>query len=462
MEHQLRLLKQHRNSLVPVCRLPVELLARIMSLLQHSVKPNRDLDFDFIPPVTGWGHVMRVCAHFRAIAVQTPMLWNTHDFTYQSSAWRELSLSRAAGVPSCIRINQKISGEYLRHAWKAVVRGVAVHRDVLDVFATPELRTLALYSRPHISQNAQYKITRSFLGGSPLPLTHLKIEGSGITLNSPLRMPLLRRLALDKIDINLSFEALAELFEHTPMLEELSIVSIYLAGSHEPVYIDTVITVPARILLPRLTSMVLIDTPAKASAFIRFLPLPSTALHIEVVEPEERTQSGPNDTLIYNTCLSFLNHLPDSGDLTRSCATMSLFDEEDEDFNPTLEFGQYPPLEHSPSSSPASPLNITCRVDGLHPLFSRVTEFRTWSIPVSSRGTDLSESWGSRFFPNLHTLVLLELDVDDSEYKQDIKTWLTHQEGRIKCVEFRSCSPLFRPLFESLQREKLVSQAIWM
>jgi hypothetical protein len=452
---QLLLLKQRRNSLVPICRLPVELLARILAFLQHFelVHPHGGADFLFHSNANNWSQFMLVCAHFRAVAVQTPALWNVYDFARPVSEWRELCLSRAAGISSCIRINSALGVGHLRQAWKAVVTDAAVHPDVLDACVTPELRVLVLHLLAS-SYNPKYEIKQSFLGGAPLSLTHFKIVGDRIALNAHLRMPLLRCLWVQGITTSLDTEAWASLFRHSPLLEEVSINGVFLQQTAAPLNVATVVPVPARVLLPCLSTLSLSNYLAEAAAFARLLPAPSAMLRITVAEGHQDVPMGSNIVSIHEAYARFLDALTDDEGLSRCRVTIGNACAYD-----TIEFGQSLPgqyIERSPY--PASFFTFMVMADDHHPLFDLVTIVR---IVASSSFLDLPSK--SRLFPNMHTLLLEELKevaVDSDEYIE-FTTWLVQCAGRIKRIEFHSCRPAFLPLFGRLQKEQTMS-VLWL
>jgi hypothetical protein len=458
LEHQLLLLKQRRNSLVPICRLPVELLARILSFLQHSelVLPHGGTDFLFHSNANNWSLVMLVCAHFRAVAVQTPALWNVYDFdsfTRPVSEWRELCLSRAAGISSCIRINSALGVDHLRQAWKAVVTDAAVHPDVLDACMTPELRILVLHLLPS-SYNPNYEIKQTFLGGATPSLTHLKIVGERIALNAHLRMPLLRCLSVMGIKTSLDMEAWANLFRQSPLLEELSIDGVFLQQIAQPLNVATVVPVPAHVLLPHLSTLSLTNYLAEAAAFARLLPAPSAMLRITVAEGHQDVPMGSNIVSIHEAYARFLNARTDDEGLSRCRVTIGNASTYD-----TIEFGHSLPglyIERSPY--PASFFTFMVMADDHHPLFDLVTIVR---IVASSSFLDLPSK--SRLFPNMHTLLLvklMEVAVDCDEYIE-FTAWLVQCAGRIKRIEFHSCFPAFLPLFKRLCKEQTMS-VLWV
>jgi hypothetical protein len=451
-EHQLLLLKRRRNSFVPVCRLPSELLAHIFSLVQHRVAhahKNVDPDFAFDMIASDWSRVMRVCTHFRAVAIQTPMLWNVQDFTTPASEWMDLCLSRAAGIPSCVSIKKTFDGDHLQHAWKAVVEGDAVHADVLNT-AAPNLLILALRLNEGFTE---FKITPSFLGGSPC-ITHLSIYGVQLVLSEAPDMPVLRRLVLRDMVADFDLEEMAEFFERTPLLENLYLQFIYLGSAREVVDESTVIPVPRRVSLPHLKTFLLEDAPAEASAFVRLLSMPSTTLGIKVEEIDEEIPMTSNRNLIHEAYMSFAEALPDSAEFCAGSITVR-----EDNTTGTVTFGEAFPWDHSQLTSPAGFLTFSCYVRSQHPVFDRITTLRTCLIPVS--GNDMDTIWSSPFLPNLHTLALQNLNDDDLEHRQEIKNWLGRRGNRIKRVEFNSCSQSFFPFFEEMKREQHSSQVTW-
>jgi hypothetical protein len=452
MEQQLLLLKRHRNNLVPACRLPPELLARIFSFVQRCVAHASEVvdpDFAFDKIDSDWSLVMRVCAHFRAVAIQTPMLWDVQDFTCPASQWMDLCLSRAAGIPSCVFIKTLSDGHHLQHAWKAMVEGDAVHADVLNA-AAPNLLILALRLYGDFTE---FKITPSFLGGSPC-ITHLSLYGHQLVLREAPDMPVLRRLVLREVVADLDLEEMADFFERIPLLENLSLHFIYLGSAREVVNESTVIPVRRRVSLPHLKTFLLEDAPAEASAFVRLLSMPSMKLGIKVTETDDEIRMSSNHDLIHEAYVSFAEALPDSAERCAGSITMR-----GHGLLGAVEFGQTFPWEHIQLVDPACFLTFSCYVRSQHPAFDRITTFRTQFLPVF--GNDMDTIWSSPFLPNLHTLVLEDLSNNDFGHRQEIKDWLGQRGNRIKHVEFDSCSALFLPFCEDLRREQVVSQVIW-
>jgi hypothetical protein len=107
LEANLMQLKRRRNALVPIFRLPRKLFAEVFSLLRGGPEL-RHQDFWIVSPGKGWSRAVLVCRVFRAIAIDTPMLWNIIDAGKCSLEWRELCVSRSASTPlALITINER-------------------------------------------------------------------------------------------------------------------------------------------------------------------------------------------------------------------------------------------------------------------------------------------------------------------------------------------------------------------
>jgi hypothetical protein len=113
VESEIVRFKPRRNALVPIGRLPSDILVDIFIPLRDG----NDSDFTlfsgeiylFASLDGDWSRIMLVCAQFRALALCTPALWNTLDLTkWQSprrAAWRELCMARSQNSPLRLRTN---------------------------------------------------------------------------------------------------------------------------------------------------------------------------------------------------------------------------------------------------------------------------------------------------------------------------------------------------------------------
>jgi hypothetical protein len=86
LEAQIVKLKTRRNSLAPLCRLPLELVVRIFKFVQNSNEGNENRAYTGSPNVLScktstsgydidWNRVTRVCTYLRRIALDARELW---------------------------------------------------------------------------------------------------------------------------------------------------------------------------------------------------------------------------------------------------------------------------------------------------------------------------------------------------------------------------------------------------
>ncbi|ETW77498.1 hypothetical protein HETIRDRAFT_421621 [Heterobasidion irregulare TC 32-1] len=90
-------LREWRNRLPPVSRLPPELLVSIFSLLAADEAPTVRYRISL-----GWIVVSHVCSHWRRVALDSPVLWANINFDL-SSWWIQTMLDRAKQGPLVIR-----------------------------------------------------------------------------------------------------------------------------------------------------------------------------------------------------------------------------------------------------------------------------------------------------------------------------------------------------------------------
>jgi hypothetical protein len=76
LERQLIDLKARRNLLVPFCRLPLEILVRMLYFAQVASPDDRNqIKTPWIDFNRRWTECTRVCRRLREIALETPSLW---------------------------------------------------------------------------------------------------------------------------------------------------------------------------------------------------------------------------------------------------------------------------------------------------------------------------------------------------------------------------------------------------
>ncbi|KAK7049344.1 hypothetical protein VNI00_005945 [Paramarasmius palmivorus] len=156
-KENLRNLHSQRNSLLPICRLPNEVLGLILSfctsdlrLRGHSTTRSRS-----------WLWPTHVCQHWRAVALGCPAIWNTPDFTKTSLA--QEMLVRAKSAPLYIRAaiysDRDGKREVLRDALQDMTRVAKINissslPSILQVLAelvqpAPMLSSLSIINKQH-------------------------------------------------------------------------------------------------------------------------------------------------------------------------------------------------------------------------------------------------------------------------------------------------------------------------
>jgi hypothetical protein len=97
LEHELRRLKQTRNSMAPIIRVPTEIIVRILRTAQSS--PNEMFpraNEPYWPKVSRtFMHAMSLCRHWREVAIGTCSLWTAINVDYAGDMWYQVCLQRA-------------------------------------------------------------------------------------------------------------------------------------------------------------------------------------------------------------------------------------------------------------------------------------------------------------------------------------------------------------------------------
>jgi hypothetical protein len=98
------------NALMPLCRLPAEVVVRIIGHMQdhHTL----DEDLRFLPRDRTWRTIMGACTRLRMIAISSPVVWSFIDHRWPRR-WVELCLSRAGIHPLSVYIEVKDNNDYL-------------------------------------------------------------------------------------------------------------------------------------------------------------------------------------------------------------------------------------------------------------------------------------------------------------------------------------------------------------
>lgn len=94
LENEIRALKSHRNTVADTCILPAEVLSNIFIALKEVIVHERKMS---------WVRVSHVCRHWRAVALDCPVLWST--ILSVNPELMELMLHRSKSSPLTIKIS---------------------------------------------------------------------------------------------------------------------------------------------------------------------------------------------------------------------------------------------------------------------------------------------------------------------------------------------------------------------
>jgi hypothetical protein len=460
-----------RNTLVPICCLPVEILIIILHYIQDACDCYHHSSF-LVAFNFKWTRVMLVCQHFRAVAVQTPTLWSVIDLEC-AQKWRDLCLERTQGhTPLQIRDYGGVTRKnvlYLHRAQSAVLRG-----GLTEVLCAPDLKLQTLFVSCGTMDGGQgLAVSSSTFGGRNPFLRNLWLRGYAVSLlkDAP-AMPHLRNLKLERITADLT--ALARLWSGTPRLEHLYMRHLmFSAGtriadeselSYEPDWIEPVLD---KVSLPHLKTLHIEEELVPMSALVRMLPTPSAMLWLQLREWDCRYHHrfmalGGNHAAIYAACLPFLSPLLDQahsqgGSHVRYAASY--------DTDGSQRGGRFH-LESPAGCTTTNPrtnhveaalsFNFSCAIDRPHPLLDAMQTLHLKSSTEGQEDTIVCDPVAADSFAtltNLHTLIV-EMPLAGVDW---IRNWVISRRGQIEEVQLaHSFTPLqIATLAEDLLKEGL-------
>ncbi|KAI0063665.1 hypothetical protein BV25DRAFT_1824230 [Artomyces pyxidatus] len=122
------LLKSRLNELIPIARLPAEILCHIFSCCAYAEPVHRGSDLYCPSPEKrlGWMKVTHVCRSWREVALDSSALWETVPFVL-GARWTEELLSRSRPVPITAIIYRSSK------SWTLPLSNHLSHIKVLDV-----------------------------------------------------------------------------------------------------------------------------------------------------------------------------------------------------------------------------------------------------------------------------------------------------------------------------------------
>jgi hypothetical protein len=346
LQTRLRRLQARGNALVPFCRLPTEILVRIMDMLAAPTSDapqtpacGEDKKDGKRSGLAGWTHVMGTCTRMRSLVLNTPRLWAEVDLT-RNSEWIKLCMERSASCPLTVTFDEdlvpwpgcecemgerpKFSEEqsaFLEKQFKSTLPRAAsidIHLpnhfewaysvdEVLCRTAFPHLRSLTYRVDEVEEHDPNLDSSREFLGGASA-LTHIVLAGMEISV-CDLSLPSLVRLEMQDVVILEGPVALARFIAQTPLLEDLRLGFEFNHTPSQP-------SLPP-IHLPHLRTLHIKTTCSKLCiAYLQAISMPKDELHACV-----RMASGPDAALLQG---EFFNHVWDLLDTDGKTPTMKI------------------------------------------------------------------------------------------------------------------------------------------
>jgi hypothetical protein len=299
-----RHLQTRRNALVPLCRLPIDILHRVFDFCELSerlfVEENVRGGGHPHRRQSQWVHLINICTHTRAIALATPVLWTWIDLN--RTRWTELCLSRAEQCP--LRIFYSGDGHW-SHPEAAVRRKKlvellprALEIDValawLRIEETDAIEAVLNSKLPYVRNLAftydwlkrgpplapAHIISPSFLGGSSSSLLTLKLGKIMLTSGS-IQLPRLIRLELGKVIVQQRFQIVLDFLAHAPCLEHVDLGQLSLEAVDKNEHFRP-------IHLPALHTLAYGAEASWVVPLIHLLPTPSHELSATMIPPLHR------------------------------------------------------------------------------------------------------------------------------------------------------------------------------
>jgi hypothetical protein len=450
--------KRAQNALLPICRLPPEIVVAIITHMQH-----RSWSFDdlFVQYNHSWVRIMLVCRYFREIAVQTPVLWTVVNYCEGSKRWRNLCIERSQTAPLCVYSETALPPDQ----WEQVriAHLVKYSGESEDAFRCPasllqELKIRGLFT---VSTALLHSVATS------LRFLHLSGLETCPILDDTLSLPSLRHLKVSDTRFSYNLHEFVHLLQGMPMLDTLFVKNFYLLeDTWELVDANETIPISHPVTMPNLCLLQIVDQPAEAWALMRliFAPLATLSVSLLCVGIEPRNQWTSQGRIVDRWMKLSRGRSPAS---SAKCLGGSIhlnpFELEDEpNFGIiTFTYSQDTTSVLGQTSFCTINCNLVCPhplldlIETLHLSRAKLTQFASWE--------DLQLTSGAQYLTTVHTLVLEGLRGDEGEREgmASVKEWIGHRAGQIKHVRFIKCDKDSERLAMELQREGLVPDVVW-
>jgi hypothetical protein len=466
LEGQIVELKAQRNALTPVCGLPAETLAHILSYVQHGGHDHNPLRPWRTYNCT-WARTMCVCRRFRTVALDTPRLWAYVDVSVEgtphSQAWAALVVQRSktalavsgSGAAAFLPTARSVYLATDEHSERSIKMAsfTATGRDFLERPA-PFLERLELDG-----QRTDVCVGAAFLGGVATALRELSLTKAIIGPGAP-HIPDLQRLELECPS---QFDAahiatVVDLLSHIPQLQTLCLAGLWL------VPLPNVPLPRPQNLLPDLQALFIEGCPRSVANYMRLLPLPLVSLGMVLLD--ERRVNNPdwrseNYACVYSLWEEYMaTRLRPSGRVALLA---------DGPHGIRLDLGA-PVLFSEFNAASGSFLSIQSSKLCAHPVLAGIDTVRIVQVEgyVQSPCFEDAGAFGIDRMPDLRVVVLDRLravgidgedDLDASRLAEDLLLWILALAGRVEDVRLVQCSESMRDVAEDL--EQLGFNVIW-
>jgi hypothetical protein len=289
LEYQLHILRRQRNAFSGLCRLPAELVLRILA---HSQRPHAHPDTDY---TTSWGalddswvRLAMSCAHVWVIAAQERTLWAFVQYDAKADRNTDARVRRAGALPLRVRAVTNSSLAKTKsglNAWAArwLVKASAavIAPTSVPVAAPPRSQSVKALSALHLLlrspalihlealdySKSGFVLDAQFLGGRSEILASLQLEKPLLADTLPV-LPGLRKLRLIDPSLQDGIQAVIRLIRPARGLELLELRDIRFWGDPVEHTGDT-----APMSLPMFAVLQVNDTTESITALLRALPM---------------------------------------------------------------------------------------------------------------------------------------------------------------------------------------------
>jgi hypothetical protein len=298
-----RALRSRRNALTPLCRLPIDLLGRILTVLvclghqpyDIALRPRFVLHpmgrWTIYPPPprephgqdpVAWTSIAQVCAHIRRIVLESPLLWRYVDFG--SPQWADLWIYRSDPVSISATIQHRFDEADFH---KAVLVEHRIQHLSINAWYRHSHSMVRYFLRSRLASLASlqirdmdclYRLDHHFLNGQASMLKWLSLSNLWLE-DITAKFPALTHLDLAYVAMDVHFNTLFTLLRNTPIVSNLTVVNILPPSPHST-YQDSPIILQTPLALPHLSNVYLCDKIDNLHRILEKIPDPRLGLHV--------------------------------------------------------------------------------------------------------------------------------------------------------------------------------------